>query len=279
MPYTASRHVSLVMARPMASASLNIQLAKQLRQKPARSIISTFCTSVRLRRWSTRRRNTAASSSVRVLSSIVIKSSGFVAVSGRLVAKHRLHLEILLEPEHAVLTSVAGLFVAAERNARVGRGTIQVDAAGADLRSNPPRPLDVARLDVTRQSVRRIVGKRDRLFLGLIGEHREHGAENFLTRNRHLGLDVGEDSRARKGPAVEPGGATRPATHQGRAFLNPALDKALHFVELRFADQGTHAGLRIEGIDDPHGTGRPLGSGAPVAARRAQNDHSGRRLT
>src|SRR6185436_4917835 len=46
-----------------------IQLPRQLRQKPARFIRSMFCTSVRERRCSTSRRNTAASSSVWVFGS------------------------------------------------------------------------------------------------------------------------------------------------------------------------------------------------------------------
>src|SRR6185295_8107447 len=70
MPYTISRLWSLLMARPFSSAASFIQFDRQLRQKPARFIMSMFCTSVRLRRCSTRRRYTAASSSVRVLSSM-----------------------------------------------------------------------------------------------------------------------------------------------------------------------------------------------------------------
>src|SRR5258708_35320562 len=60
------------MSTPLASASSLSQLDRQLRQKPARFIRSIFWTSVRERRCSTRRRNTAASSSVLVLSSIVM---------------------------------------------------------------------------------------------------------------------------------------------------------------------------------------------------------------
>ena len=51
---------------PFASAASRYQRLRQLRQKPARFIRSMFCTSVRSRRCSTRRRNAAASSSVRV---------------------------------------------------------------------------------------------------------------------------------------------------------------------------------------------------------------------
>src|SRR6195952_5492072 len=60
------------MAVPLASASSLSQFDRQLRQKPARFIRSMFWTSVRERRCSTRRRNTAASNSVLVLSSVVM---------------------------------------------------------------------------------------------------------------------------------------------------------------------------------------------------------------
>src|SRR6185295_7106350 len=63
------------MGRPFSSAASFIQFDRQLRQKPARFIMSMFCTSVRDRRCSTSRRYTAASSSVRVLSSIAASST------------------------------------------------------------------------------------------------------------------------------------------------------------------------------------------------------------
>ena len=55
---------------PRSSAASRYQRDRQLRQKPARFIRSIFCTSVRSRRCATSRRKVAASSSVRVLSSI-----------------------------------------------------------------------------------------------------------------------------------------------------------------------------------------------------------------
>src|SRR2546428_5455219 len=78
----ASRLSSLLTATPLASASSFIQLDRQLRQKPARFIKSMFWTSVRARRWLTRRRKTAASSSVLVLSSIVMVL-GSCVIGGR----------------------------------------------------------------------------------------------------------------------------------------------------------------------------------------------------
>src|SRR5687767_4132571 len=46
--------------------------------------------------------------------------------------EYRLHLEVFLESEHAELTAVAGLLVAAERQAAVERRAVEVDAPGAD---------------------------------------------------------------------------------------------------------------------------------------------------
>src|SRR6516165_7896151 len=56
------------------SASSRYHRERQFRQKPAKFIRSMFWTSVLSRKCSTRRRNVAASSSVRVLSSIAISS-------------------------------------------------------------------------------------------------------------------------------------------------------------------------------------------------------------
>src|SRR5215475_11558907 len=82
-----SRLSSLVIGTPRASAASFIQFDKQLRQKPARFIKSMFCTSVRARKCSTRRRNAAASSSVRVLSSS--------AIAGSFQLRSKVHLRVI----------------------------------------------------------------------------------------------------------------------------------------------------------------------------------------
>src|SRR4026209_2051551 len=61
---------SLLSDTPLAAAASWYQFPRQLRQKPASSMRSIFCTSLRSRKCSTRRRNAAASSSVRICSSI-----------------------------------------------------------------------------------------------------------------------------------------------------------------------------------------------------------------
>src|SRR3712207_2071683 len=80
---------------PRSSAPSRYQRLRQFRQNPARFIMSMFCTSVRARRCSTSLRKAAASSSVRVFSSISgvamvappvlppIWSSGGAAARGR----------------------------------------------------------------------------------------------------------------------------------------------------------------------------------------------------
>src|SRR5947199_411637 len=78
------------MVAPLASAASFSQLERQLRQKPARFIRSMFWTSVRARRCSTRRRNTAASSSVRVLSSGIMALSAICLWSSPAAADFRL---------------------------------------------------------------------------------------------------------------------------------------------------------------------------------------------
>src|SRR5262249_16203864 len=85
-----SRLWSLVSATPLASAASFIQLPRQLRQKPARFIRSMFCTSVRARRCSTSRRNTAASSSVWVLLSRAITGSSLMSHQDRRAARGQL---------------------------------------------------------------------------------------------------------------------------------------------------------------------------------------------
>src|SRR5579875_2475696 len=55
---------------PFSAAASRYQRDRQLRQNPARFIRSMFWTSVRSRRCATRRRKVAASSSMRVLSSM-----------------------------------------------------------------------------------------------------------------------------------------------------------------------------------------------------------------
>ena len=57
------------------------------------------------------------------------------------IAQYRLHLEILFKSEHPELAPVAGLLVAAERQAAVERRAVEIDASGADAVADSPRAV------------------------------------------------------------------------------------------------------------------------------------------
>src|SRR6266851_874537 len=90
----------------------------------------------------------------------------------RVVAHHRLGLEELVEAEFAPFAAVAGLLVAAERRAEIGTGAVQMHIAGAELRRDLARMLEVAGLHVTREAIHHVVGHADCLLLAVIGEDR-----------------------------------------------------------------------------------------------------------
>ena len=61
----------------------------------------------------------------------------------RLVSHHGFHLEEFLEAELAPFAAIAGLLVAAERRFEVGACPVQVHIAGAQLRRDFPRMLEL----------------------------------------------------------------------------------------------------------------------------------------
>src|ERR1700731_1312905 len=100
------------------------------------------------------------------------------------VAGDRLDLEIFLQAVFAPFAAVAGLLVAAERRGAVVGLALQVDVAGAQLASDLAGALDGIGGDVTGETVGRVVGDPDGVFLVLGAEDGEHGAENLFARNR-----------------------------------------------------------------------------------------------
>src|SRR5437588_6351802 len=67
------------------------------------------------------------------------------------------------------------------------------------------------------QSVRRVVDDLDRLVLGVIRNDGKHRPEDLLPRDRHLVVDVGEDSGLHEEATVQALG-TAAAAHQPRCF-------------------------------------------------------------
>src|SRR5688500_7855357 len=79
------------------------------------------------------------------------------------IPEDRLHLEVLLHPEHPVLAAVARLAVAAERRvARPGR-EVDMDLSRADAAGHAPGAFLVGGLDVAAEPVDGRVGDPDRL--------------------------------------------------------------------------------------------------------------------
>ncbi len=64
----------------------------------------------------------------------------------------------------APLAAVAGLLVAAEGHVKTATGAVDIHIARTDSRGHLPGVIEVAALDIARQSVGRIVGDADRLF-------------------------------------------------------------------------------------------------------------------
>src|ERR1700731_755409 len=158
------------------------------------------------------------------------------------VAGDRLDLEIFFQAVFAPFAAVAGLLVAAERRGAVVRHALQVDVAGADPAANLAGGLDGVGGDIARQTIGRVVGDPDRVFLVLGTHDHEHRPEDFLTRDGHVLGDVGEDGRANIQALVDAFRQTGTAGDQGGAFLDALLDQALDLVPLAAVDDGTDGG-------------------------------------
>ena len=129
-----SRAPSLVSSRPWPLAASWYQLARQLRQKPARFIRSMFCTSLRSRRCSTSRRKAAASSSVTSVLSILVMAPISVRPS-RGVRRRAATLRQLVGAAGVTLSSMLRIFSTMRqkplRPCRLARGV--ADQVLADL--------------------------------------------------------------------------------------------------------------------------------------------------
>src|SRR3546814_4900021 len=92
-----------------------------------------------------------------------------------------LHFQIVVDAVARAFAAEARQFHAAER-CEFGRDQTGVDAddAGLDLFRDAPDAAEIARIEIRRQTERRVVGHRDHLIFGLEAEHRgseEHTSE------------------------------------------------------------------------------------------------------
>src|SRR5580693_9780040 len=109
---------------------------------------------------------------------------------------HALFLEVFADRRETALAPNARTLIAA-KGRKVARRPIGVDPdrAGLEALSHGERSPDALGPHACRKAVPRVVGDLDRLFLVVERDHREDRAEDFLLRNAHLGLDLGEDGR------------------------------------------------------------------------------------
>src|SRR5215218_5225369 len=106
------------------------------------------------------------------------------------------------------------------------------------------------------QSVGRVVGLADDLFLLLGGDHAQDRAEDLLPCYPHFVADACEDGRLHE-EAVFEFGCVRPLApvHQLGPLLPADVDVALHLLELLLEGDRPHLGLRLKRVAQPDGPG------------------------
>src|SRR3984957_1837165 len=148
---------------------------------------------------------------------------------------HALFLQVFADRRETALAPDPGTLIAA-KGRKVTYRAIGVDPDGAGLEALGHRKCgpDVLGPDASRKAVLGVVGDLDRLLLFVESDYRENGAEHFLLRDAHIGLDPGEDGRLDE-PAVSAFGAGRfgAAEHARGAFVFGDFDVVEHLLELR----------------------------------------------
>ena len=171
------------------------------------------------------------------------------------------------------------MFIAAERAAAGAAGAIGLDHAGAQLPGDALSARVVAALHVIGQAIAGVVGDFDRLVLALERDDRQHRAENLLTRDAHVVVDVGEHRRPHEIAAVEafrPAGAT---SDQARALVDAGLDQVLHLLELHLGDQRPDVVALLGRLADGGRLGSLAGHLDGLVIDRAFDQHARRRVT
>src|SRR5690606_18581076 len=161
---------------------------------------------------------------------------------GRHLELQRLVLEVLLEPVAPELAAVAGLLVAAEGRERIEGPAVDVDLTGAHAPGDALRALVARGPDGAGEAVGRAVGDAHGVVLVLVGDDREHRAEDLLLADGALGLHPPEHGRLHVVAPVEPGRRFGAAGEELRPFLDALMDVAAHALALRRRGQRAHGG-------------------------------------
>src|SRR4029078_8311868 len=118
--------------------------------------------------------------------------------------------QVLLEARESHFPADAGLLVSAERHVgRVPDTPVDVDRADTHPRRDVSGTVGIARETRARQSVRRIVGDSHSVVVAVVRDHRQHRAEDLLTRDVGVVVEARKDGRldeeagiAVRGPAT-----------------------------------------------------------------------------
>src|SRR5690606_7615496 len=145
-------------------------------------------------------------------------------------------LQVFFEAKYAMLATIAGLLVSAERNTGRRKCAIEVDTSGSHLAGYPAHAVEVAALHISGKAVGRAIGDLDGFLFGIVAHDGEHRAEYLFFRNRHVGRHVREYGGSREIAAVETRRASAAAGGNRSLFLDALFNQTLHPLELRFAD-------------------------------------------
>ena len=149
--------------------------------------------------------------------------------------------------------AVAGLFGATK--GQVGLGAdgwgVNINDAGVDIPHGLKGLIDVASVNRSRKPVDHVVGDFESVLEIVARNHTDHGAEDFLLRDAHLRVAVGEDGGFVE-PAARIGAAFQPVTAGDElgSFVDADLDVFHHGLKLRLVDAGSHFGGGVETVAD-----------------------------
>ena len=100
------------------------------------------------------------------------------------------------------------------------------------------------------QTIFRVVGDPDRVVLGVVGDHAEHGAENLFLGDRHVVVHVDEHGGFDEVARIETLRMTFSADQHLRSFLNALANVGLHPFILLLRHHRSDAGLGVGRIAD-----------------------------
>src|SRR5579862_4866511 len=147
-------------------------------------------------------------------------------------SENSLCLEIFLHALETVFPTVAGTLVPAKRCVRVPVGIVEMDLTRPDLPGHGPYRFHVGALNMRAEAVDRVVGNLDRVLHRIVGNDRQHRAENLLLRNLHVATDGRENSWPRIEADFQVIGPSWPADDELGTFLQSGADHRLDALEL-----------------------------------------------